>query len=231
MFLQPSPEDGGVAPGSTTNEFTADQGASLTRTYREHIISSSPKAVPLETPPMPEIMADPPLPPCSLLLSESGIQESQSLGPDPSLSRARDARGRFAKGSSGNPHGRPRGIRNPRRRVPDLVARPLSPQALSKLLDRKPHLLRPLAMQLLPPPLAVDRSRRSVSGSICRRCARSRISGSCCPPFWRRLRAARSRPPRARASPGGCAPGCARSGASRGLKRQQAFARSVDGRG
>jgi hypothetical protein len=66
----------------------------------------------------------------------------------------RDARGRFAKGSSGNPRGRPLGIRNPKRRVPDLVARPLSPQALSNLLDRKPHLLRPLAVQLLPPPLA-----------------------------------------------------------------------------
>ena len=103
---------------------------------------------------MPEILADPPSLSCSHLLSRSGIQESQSLGPDPSLPRARDTRGRFAKGSSGNTHGRPRGIRNPRRRVPDLVARPLSPQALSYLLDRKPHLLRPLAMQLLPPPLA-----------------------------------------------------------------------------
>jgi len=38
--------------------------------------------------------------------------------------------------------------------VPDLVARPLSAQALSDLLDRKPHLLRPLTAQLLPPPLA-----------------------------------------------------------------------------
>jgi hypothetical protein len=45
-------------------------------------------------------------------------------------------------------------IANPRRRVPDLVARPLSAQKLSDLLDRKPHLLRPLAAQLLPPPLA-----------------------------------------------------------------------------
>src|ERR1700751_3880365 len=99
---------------------------------------------------MPEIVADSPEPSCSLLLSESGIQESQSLGPDPSSPRARDARGRFAKGSSGNPRGRPRGIRNPRRRVPDLIARPLSTQALSDLLDRKPHLLRPLAVQLLP---------------------------------------------------------------------------------
>jgi hypothetical protein len=69
------------------------------------------------------------------------------------LPHARDARGRFAKGCSGNPRGRPRGIANPKRRVPDLVARPLSAQALSDLLDRKPHLLRPLAAQLLPPPL------------------------------------------------------------------------------
>jgi Family of unknown function (DUF5681) len=99
---------------------------------------------------MPEIVADP----LSLLLSKPGIEESQSLGPDPFPPHARDARGRFAKGSSGNPRGRPRGIRNPRRRVPDLVARPLSAQVLSNLLDRKPHLLRPLVLQLLPPPLA-----------------------------------------------------------------------------
>jgi len=58
---------------------------------------------------------------------------------------AREARGRFAKGNSGNP--------NPKRRVPDLAARPLSAQALSDLIDRKPQLLRPLAEQLLPPPL------------------------------------------------------------------------------
>jgi len=38
--------------------------------------------------------------------------------------------------------------------VPDLVTRPLSAPALSDLLDRKPHLLRPLAVQLLPPPLS-----------------------------------------------------------------------------
>jgi hypothetical protein len=66
---------------------------------------------------------------------------------------ARDARGRFAKGSSGNPGGRPPGIPNPKRRMPDLAARPLSAGALSDLIDRKPHLLRPLAAQLLPPPL------------------------------------------------------------------------------
>jgi Family of unknown function (DUF5681) len=108
------------------------------------------------------MVADLPDPTCSHLLSESGIQESQSLGIDPSSPHARYARARgFAKGSSGNPRGRPRGIRNPRRRVPDLVARPLSAQALSNLLDRKPHLLRPLAVQLLPPPLTpVDPAER-----------------------------------------------------------------------
>ena len=66
---------------------------------------------------------------------------------------ARATRARFAKGSSGNPRGRPRAIPNPKRRVPDLAARPLSAQALSDLIDRKPQLLRPLAEQLLPPPL------------------------------------------------------------------------------
>jgi Family of unknown function (DUF5681) len=104
---------------------------------------------------MPQMVADPRLPSCSSLLSRSGSEESQQLDPDPSVPRARDARGRFAKGSSGNPRGRPRGIRNPKRRVPNLVARPLSPQALSDLLDRKPHLLRPLVEQLWPPPLAI----------------------------------------------------------------------------
>jgi hypothetical protein len=104
---------------------------------------------------MPETVADPRELSCFPLLSKGGIQQSQLLDPDLSAPRARKARGRFAKGSSGNTRGRPRGIRNPRRRVPDLVARPPGAQALSKLLDRKPHLLRPLAMQLLPPPLTL----------------------------------------------------------------------------
>jgi hypothetical protein len=110
---------------------------------------------------MPDIVADLLDPTCSHLLSESGMQESQPLGVDPSSPRARDVRARgFAKGRSGNPRGRPRGIRNPRRRVPDLVARPLSAQALSDLLDRKPHLLRPLAVQLLPPFAPIDPGER-----------------------------------------------------------------------
>jgi hypothetical protein len=110
---------------------------------------------------MPEMVTDPPDLPCYLLFSGDGIEGSQRLAPDPFLPRARDARGRFANGSSGNPLGRPRGIPNPKRHVPDLAARPLSPQALSDLLDRKPHLLRPLAAQVLPPPLtAIDPAER-----------------------------------------------------------------------
>src|SRR6476659_5134307 len=96
---------------------------------------------------MPDAISDPPSPSSDPLFFDSGIIEYQQLGPDPSSCGGRDARGRFAKGSSGNPRGRPRGIRNPARRIPDLAARPLSPQALSNLLDRKPHLLRPLALR------------------------------------------------------------------------------------
>jgi Family of unknown function (DUF5681) len=105
---------------------------------------------------MSEIVADPPAAACYRLFPEPAIEESQPLGSDLFLPRARDARGRFAKGSSGNPRGRPPGIPNPKRRVPDLVARPLSAQALSDLLARKPHLLRPLAKQLLPPRASFD---------------------------------------------------------------------------
>jgi Family of unknown function (DUF5681) len=110
---------------------------------------------------MPEIVVDPPAPTCSHLNSKSRIEVSQPLGIDPSLPRARDARGRFAKGHSGNPRGRPPGIPNPKRRIPDLIARPLSAQALVDLLDRKPHLLLALADQLLPPPrTAIDPAKR-----------------------------------------------------------------------
>jgi Family of unknown function (DUF5681) len=108
---------------------------------------------------MPENSADPPLR-CSFAASGSGSEESQPLGPDLLLSRApahaRGPRGRFAKGHSGNPQGRPPGIPNPRRRVIDLRARPPAPGALSKLVERKPWLLRPILAQLLPPARAID---------------------------------------------------------------------------
>lgn len=127
-----------------------------------------------EASPMPEIT---PALSCSDLLPGPGIQQHQRLDPDFSSPRARDGRGRFAKGSSGNPRGRPPGIPNPRRRVPDLVARPLSAQALSDLIGRKPYVLRPLAKQLLPPPLGtIDRAERLAidpaslrTGEDCRR--------------------------------------------------------------
>jgi hypothetical protein len=101
---------------------------------------------------MPNTAADPLR--CSFAVSEPGTEPFQQLAPDPFAPRARDARGRFAQGQSGNPRGRPPGIRNPTRRLPDLLARPLGRDALSRLIDRKPHLLRPLAARLLPPPLA-----------------------------------------------------------------------------
>jgi hypothetical protein len=64
---------------------------------------------------------------CSPLFRAPEPEENQSFGPDV-LARvgARGGRGRFSKGHSGNPRGRPPGIRNPRRRVPagaDPVAR------------------------------------------------------------------------------------------------------------
>ena len=43
----------------------------------------------LEALPVPEIIADPPLPPCYLLISSPGIEGHQRLAPDPFLARAR----------------------------------------------------------------------------------------------------------------------------------------------
>src|SRR5215467_8374278 len=110
--------------------------------------SSFPQSCASGTPLMPDIVTDLPEPSCYLLLSGDGVQESQGLGIDPSSPRAREA-----KGSSGNPRGRPRGIRNPKRRVPDLASRQLRKRSLLDLIDRQPHRLRALAAQLLPPPL------------------------------------------------------------------------------
>jgi hypothetical protein len=107
--------------------------------------------------------------------------------------------GRCARGSSGDPLGRLCGIPDPKQRLPDLVARPLSAQVLSDLIDRKPHLLLLLAAQLLPPPLVSidpaeapwDRPVVVAHGRGFPARAPYRSGGGC---------ATRSRPPRARAS-------------------------------
>jgi hypothetical protein len=117
---------------------------------RSHALKRSREALPMPKP------AHLPITPCDGLLSGGGIEQNQSLDPDRFLPRAREGDGRFAKGHSGNPGGRPPGIPNPRRRMTDFSVRPPSGPALAQLLDRKPHLLQPLAGQLLPPAAAAS---------------------------------------------------------------------------
>jgi hypothetical protein len=96
---------------------------------------------------------------CFSAASESEIEQSQRLAPDPLRARSRargaqirDAHGRFAKGYSGNPTGRPRGIRNPRRRPIGLLLRQARPGTLVPLIDRKPYLRLPVVLALMGPP-------------------------------------------------------------------------------
>jgi len=77
---------------------------------------------------VPEIAADPPMPACYHLFPAPGIQEYQPFDPDPVMPRA----GALREGKLRQSAGRPRGIANRKRRVPDLAARPLTVQAPAK---------------------------------------------------------------------------------------------------
>lgn len=122
---------------------------------------------------MPEIPAVSPDPTCSDLIISDGVEQNQSLGPDrfslraparereaPAEGQARDGRGRFAKGHSGNPGGRPPGIPNPQRRVIGLRAWRENRPGVLAIAARKPWLLQPLLVQAFPPLRPPDPARR-----------------------------------------------------------------------
>jgi len=94
----------------------------------------------------------------------------------------------------------------------DLAARPPGAQALLDLLGRKLHLLRLLAEQLLPPPIAAIAPgvRLGIDLGSLRTVEDVRRVLSMA---WRPLRAATSHPTRPRISQSGRRSGCARPGA------------------
>ena len=119
---------------------------------------------------MPEISADLPDPACFCLHFQTGAEVNQPFAPDLFAFRApapargdpptRDADGRFANGHSGNPEGRPCGVRNPKRRVVTLQAWRANPEACKALFHRQPWQLRRLLARILPPARPIDPAER-----------------------------------------------------------------------
>src|SRR4051794_20173210 len=96
---------------------------------------------------------------CFSLHLESGTKENQALEPDlfsPRALACERGRGHFAKGHSGNPKGRPRGIPNPQRRAITLQAWRANREAATAVAKRRPWLLRPLLMRVMPPPVSAQ---------------------------------------------------------------------------
>jgi hypothetical protein len=129
-----------------------------------------------------EIAADPP-PRCSPLLPGLAIEQLQGRGPGP-VYLARDAGGRrFGAGPAGRPHDQaPQPERESaadslqiaqtvkRDSIRDCDCAASQPRV-------KPRLGEEIAQrQLLSPPASIS-TRRSVSGSTCRRCRRPKIAG------------------------------------------------------
>src|SRR5205085_12061905 len=91
------------------------------------------------------------------LFPQPGTEECQSLDPDPiaprACARASDGQSNVqSKGNSGNPKGRPRGIRNPCRRPIGPLLRQAMPGTLVPLLRRKRYLFLPVLRLVLPSP-------------------------------------------------------------------------------
>jgi hypothetical protein len=111
---------------------------------------------------MPEIPAASPDPACFCLHFQTGTEENQSLAPDLFAfpAPARDPKGRFVKGHSGNSRGRPPGIPNPKRRVITLQAWRDNREAVLAVTRRQPWLFRSLVRQVLPPARPIDPAER-----------------------------------------------------------------------
>ena len=170
---------------------------------------------------MTEIAADPPASSCNRLYPRPRFQEFQSLEPDPFAKRPRATRagvsqreapairagGRAAFPIQGGacPISRLGSWARRRCRICSTASRICCGSSPRNSCRRR----------------SLPSTRQRVSGSICRRCGRSRIFDRCWPPFWQPLRAATSPPPRPRISQSGWMPACARRGASRAALKAQ----------